>query len=268
VNIKLFVALAAVAAVPLVWFVAGKLHRFAYWIGRKTDAEIQALATDGWQRERLAVGDGVELAGLARPPRAADARWILFAPGNSPNVLAASRGDLEQLRGERDLGFLVFAYRGFDASGGTPTPDALAADLLAQWRLLRGRGVPAARIELWGYSLGSILAARLAGELGAAEAPARLVLLATTTRIPVMRFGPLGRFFPDDVFELESALAAIRCPVAIVHGADDAALPIAGARDVRARLGERAVLHELPGVGHTGLWLQAAELLLPPATAR
>lgn len=262
VKIRTLVSLAAIVALPVVWVLAGKLHRFAYWIGRKTDAQVAALATDGWQVERLQVADGVELVGLARPPRAADAPWILFAPGNSQAILDGFRAELDGMRQDRDVGMLFFAYRGFDASGGTPNPAVLAADLLVQWRHLRGRGVAAQRIEIWGYSLGAVLAAQLAAAVADAnETPARLVLLAASERIPVMRAGLFGRFLPDDVFDTMPALDRIRCQVVIVHGEADDALPIAGARTVHARLGDRSTLHALPGKGHFDLWQPARERL-------
>ncbi len=251
-------AAAALVALPVVWFVAGKLHRFAYWIGDKSDAEVAALETNGWRVLRLDVAPGVTLAGLVREPQRAHAPWILFAPGNSSALLDGFQQALDEVRGGDDVGVVFFAYRGFDASGGTPSPAALAADLLQQWHHLRSRGIDAGRIEIWGYSLGSILATQLAAAVAATgEEPARLVLIAAGERIPVMQHGAFGRFLPDDVFDLSAALPAVTCPVVIVHGAADDALPVAGARAIAARLGARATLHEIAGKGHFDLWPDA-----------
>lgn len=249
----LFVALVLLLAAA--WFVAGKLHRFAYWIGRKSDAEVQALAEGGWSVDRLPVAEGVALVGLVRPPQKPDARWILFVPGNSPSLLAGFRTVLDTLRGDTDTGLAFWAFRGFDASGGTPSPEALAADLLVQWRHLRELGARPERTEVWGYSLGSVLAAQLVARLAAdGERPARLVLAAVGERIPVMRFGPLGRFWPDDVYDLTDALPRITVPTVIVHGTDDDALPIDEARRIAKALGAHATLHEVAGKGHHDLW--------------
>lgn len=260
--------LGALASAPVVWLVAGRLHRFAYWTGPLLPAELQALATDGWQAEQLAVGDGVALAGLVRPPNAADARWILFAPGNSAGLLRGFRTVLDELCSGTDMGRMVFAYRGFDASGGTPDPQSLRADLLRQWQALRARGIAAERIEIWGHSLGSVLAVQLAADVVAGgETPRRLVLVAAAPRIAVMRFGTFGRFLPDDVFEVGEAPARVTCPTVIVHGELDTALPVEGVRDLATRFGERAVLHVVPGRGHLDLWGDARRIALPGAVA-
>lgn len=256
----------ALAALPAVWLAAGRLHRFAYWIGRMSPDELQALATDGWQTVRLPVGNDVELAGLVRPPTDAAARWLLFAPGNSAGLLRGFRHVLDDLRGERDLGLALFAYRGFDASGGTPNPADLRADLLRQWQWLRGRGVPADRIEIWGHSLGSVLATQLAADVAAAgEPPHRLVLVAAGPHIAVMRFGLLGRFLPEDVYDVGDAPGRVGCPTVIVHGEQDTALAPAAARDLAARFGERATLHLLAGRGHLDLWQDARRIAFAAA---
>src|SRR5688572_20049388 len=106
-------AAALVVVLPVAWFVAGKMHRFAYWIGRKSDAEVAALATNGWQVTRLDVAPGVTLTGLVRQPQRADAPWLLFAPGNSSALLDGFQKVLDDLRGSEDLGIAFFAYRGF-----------------------------------------------------------------------------------------------------------------------------------------------------------
>jgi pimeloyl-ACP methyl ester carboxylesterase len=252
------------AAACAAWWLAPKLHRFAYWMARKTDAEVQALAQDGWRIDRFSPEPGVELVGLVRPPARAGARWILFVPGNSSDLLAGFRQVLDPLRVRDDIGLAFWAYRGFDASTGVPSPEALAADTERCWqRLLALPGVEPAKAELWGYSLGSGLAVQLAARLCRAGAPpARVVLLSAYDRITVMRPGLLGRFQPSDVYDAMTAAPQVNCEVMLVHGTADDALPIAGARALQQALGPRARLVELPGKGHVDYLQQLAGLQL------
>ncbi|MCK5943004.1 MAG: hypothetical protein KAI24_13585 [Planctomycetes bacterium] len=255
-KIRILIALGALAALSGIWFVAGKLHRFAYWIGHKSDAEVQALQRDGWQVDRLPVDDGVELVGLVRPPSrpdASDARWLLFVPGNSASLLDGFQQVLDELRGDDDVGLAFWAYRGFDASGGAPTPAALRRDLMRQWRRLQELGATAANTEIWGYSLGSMLAPHLAAELcDAGTPPKRLVLIATGSEIAIRPHGLFGRFRASDRYEAASAAARVTCPVVVAHGSDDDALPIAGARALAERM--QAQFVEIDGRGHADLW--------------
>ncbi|MCB9878217.1 MAG: hypothetical protein H6835_11520 [Planctomycetes bacterium] len=261
-KFRLLLAAAALLALPAVWYLLGKRHRFAYWIDRKSDAEVAALATAGWQVDRLEVAPGVELVGLVRPPRSPDARWILFVPGNSTDLLRGFRDVLDGLRGDDDVGLAFWAYRGFEASGGAPDQAALRTDLQLQWRRLRQLGATAARTEIWGYSLGSVLAPHLCAWLcDQGETPRRLVLLATGDDIPIMPFGLFGRLRASERYELDSAVDRVCCPVEIAHGTLDDALPIAGAEAVARRFGARATFHALDGCGHADLWPAARAAL-------
>ncbi|MCR9247343.1 MAG: lysophospholipase [bacterium] len=257
----MIVTACVLATLAAAWFLAPKLHRYAYWIDRKTAAEVDALARGRWQVERLQVAEGVELVGLVRSPTAATSKWILFVPGNSTALLQGFQAELDRTLPE-DVGIVFFAYRGFEASGGSPNPTNLLADLHRQWQLVCARNGATEPPTLFGYSLGSVLAVQLAGDLAAANhqaqakppKPARVVLAAAGERIPIMPHGTFGRFLPSDVYDATTAAPAIDCPVVIVHGTADTALPIATARALRDRIGERAQMVEAEGKGHTDIW--------------
>lgn len=259
-KIQTVLVLAGVAILPVAWLLAGKAHRFAYWTGKKTDAQVTALATNGWVVDRLPVADGIELVGLVRPPKNPGARWLLFVPGNSTAILDGFQAVLDDLRGDDDVGLAFWGYRGFDASGGTPTPAALRSDLMPQWQRLQELGAKPERTEIWGYSLGSALAPHLAAALCQQKTPPqRLVLLATGMEIPVRPHGLLGRFGSSDIFEGASVASAVTCPVAIAQGSDDRAMPIASARELAQAFGTK--VQEIPDRGHADLWPQARALL-------
>jgi len=260
VKIHTVLVLVGIAVLPVAWLLAGKAHRFAYWIATSSDAQIQALARNGWRVDRLQVADGVELVGLVRPPKNPEARWLLFVPGNSTALLDGFQAVLDDLRDDDDVGIAFWAYRGFDASTGTPNPQSLQADLMPQWQRLLELGATAQRIEIWGDSLGSALAPHLAAELcQAGTPPKRLVLLATGMEIRVRPHGLLGRFGRPDIFEGHSVAASVTCPVAIAHGSDDDAMPIAGAHELAKKFGTEVQVIE--GKGHIDLWPRARTML-------
>lgn len=259
-KIHTVLVLAGIAALPVAWLLAGKAHRFAYWIATKSDSQVHALAKDGWLVDRLQVADGVELVGLVRPPKNPNARWVMFVPGNSTALLDGFQAVLDELRGDDDVGLAFWGYRGFDASTGTPNPQALQADLMPQWNRLLELGATAERTEIWGYSLGAALAPHLAADLcKAGTPPNRLVLVATGMEIPVRPHGLFGRFSSSDIFEGHSVAARVTCPVAIAQGSEDAAMPIAGAQQLAKKFGTEVQVIE--GKGHVDLWPDTRTLL-------
>lgn len=257
----LLAAAAAPLALASAWVLAGRMHRFSYPGGGRSADQPDRLAQRGWQLDRLAVDADVELIGLVRPPvpDGPAARWVLFVPGNAPDLLAGFQRVLDALFDDRSVGVAFWAYRGFDASTGTPSPQRLADDLLPQWRRLQQLGATAAHTEVWGYSLGSTLAPHLVAQLAARnEAPRRMVLLATAPRIEVMPPGWLGRFGPSHVYSAATVRDRVSCATVVGHGEADAALPLASAREVSRWFDAEFV--SWPGRGHADLWHEARAL--------
>src|SRR5260370_38878216 len=160
-----FALTAAAAAVVARWLVlrARGTPHFAYWMVPLSQSDYDALgARPGWRARSLELEGGVVLRGLVRRPdgtspaspgRGRDmdtgAPWILFFPGNSSTLLAEAQRFLDALVAERNWGAVVWAYRGFDGSGGQPSPNVLGDDGWVSARhLMRTEGVRHDRIPL------------------------------------------------------------------------------------------------------------------------
>lgn len=82
---------------------------------------------------------------------------VLFFGGNG-FYLVQSLGYIQALT-RHPLNVMMFDYRGYGRSEGTPSVSALKRDALAAYRQVRNRmGVPADRIIVHGHSLGTFLA--------------------------------------------------------------------------------------------------------------
>jgi hypothetical protein len=244
---------AAAAAVTATWLVLrarGTLH-FAYWAAPLSQSEYHALGSrPRWRERSLEVEAGVVLRGLERRPASMDAPWILFFPGNSSTLLAEAQRFLDALVGEHDWGAVVWAYRGFDGSGGQPNPSVLADDgWKAAEHLTRTEGCRRDRIHLVAFSLGTSVATAVSARAAAASF-ASITLLAPLTEIDIR---PAGWWFGAHRYEVLSHLAAMAGPALVVHGGADAVLPVEGGRLIAERLGVRARYVEVTGAGHVDL---------------
>jgi uncharacterized protein len=147
---------------------------------------------------------------------------------------------------------LIVDYRGYGQSSGQIRNEAqLYADAAAAYAWVRER-YPEEQIVLYGRSLGSAPAARLA-----AEGQPRMLILES----PFYSLEALARRqFPwAPPFLLKYPLHThrwapqVRCPVLIVHGAADPIAPIADAERLAATIGAPLRFVAIPGGGHNDL---------------
>jgi fermentation-respiration switch protein FrsA (DUF1100 family) len=171
----------------------------------------------------IATGDGETLHGWWVP--VSDAKGtVLFFHGNAGNISHR----INYLTMFKRLGYntLLFDYRGYGRSSGTPSESGTYLDAQAAWRyLIEIQGISPERIVLFGESLGGAVAAWLAVR----EQPGLLVLASTFTSVPdlaaeIYPFLPVRWISRFDYNTLES-LQSITCPVFIAHSPHDEIIP-------------------------------------------
>ena len=179
-----------------------------------------------------------------------DAPWVLYLHGNSATV--ASRVNVVRYEGLRSLGLQVVApeYRGFGGVAGQPSEAGVTEDAREAYRYLRETlGVPASRIIIFGWSLGSAVAVNLAAEVPAAAvvlegAPASLVAIGEK-RYPWM---PI-RLVMRNPFESIVRVRNITAPMLFLHSPTDQIIPIEEGRRLFAAAPEPKQFVEVRG-GH------------------
>jgi pimeloyl-ACP methyl ester carboxylesterase len=247
-------------------------HRFRYRPTALTLAAVDALArAHGFERIEAAGTMGARLVGLARRPAAAGAPWLLFFPGNGPDLLGGSAALLQGIRGEEDFGLVVFGYRGFDASSGDPDAARIYDDAELVHEHARGMGAAPDRIHLVAFSLGTAVALQLAERLAAAGRPcASITLLSPYDEINVVRPRWYDLWLPGDSYRALDFVGRGRSPVLLIHGARDDAVPVAAGRRMAAALGSRAQFVELVDRGHADYlgdpetWRRVRQFVLSP----
>ena len=144
------------------------------------DASVPDLARAGVPEARemtVTTTDGLPLLAWYMQPMRDDAPVVLYLHGNAGHIghRAYRLGPYHQL----GWGVLLLEYRGYGGNSGRPSEAGLITDARGGLAALRAMGLAPDRIVLWGESLGSGLAVRLAVE----QAVGAVVLEAPYTSI-------------------------------------------------------------------------------------
>jgi hypothetical protein len=181
---------------------------------------------------------------------AADAPWVLISHGNFGNIGYGGRPQFYAWF--RDLGVNLFAYdyRGYGASGGSPSEDGVYADAAAAYRYLTDSlHVPPSRIVLFGHSLGTGVTIELTRHVPAAGMIVEDAYTSVVDRgQEVFPLLPI-RLIAKSRFASLEKVGSLRLPKLFLHARDDQTIPIAHGRKVFAAAAEPKEFVELNG-GH------------------
>ena len=212
------------------------------------------------ERIELAMQDGTRLVGWYLPPTVKHGpgrpSWpaLLWFYGNGETIGAI----WPVLRDFRPPGaaLLVVDYPGYGASGGRPGEAGIyEAGALAYEALVSRPGVDPRRIYVYGRSLGSAVATRIAAE----HPVAGLILESPFTSARGMA-AHLYRIFPLFLVRLRldnlASVRRVRCPVLVFHGTADRLVPISMGRQVAAAAPGPAEFVMIEGAGHNETYEQ------------
>jgi fermentation-respiration switch protein FrsA (DUF1100 family) len=194
--------------------------------------------------------DGLTLLAWYKPPE--NRPTIVYFHGNAGHL--GERAFKARYFIDRGYGFLLTSYRGYSGNPGRPTEAGLYQDAHAALDFLADKSIPAADTVIYGESLGTGIATRMAQERDAAA----LVLEAPFTSIPDVAarhyWWTPARWVVRDRFESIRRIAAIDMPLLIVHGTRDRTVPVEFGKRLHAAAAEPKELVLLPEAGHADLY--------------
>ena len=186
------------------------------------------------------------------PPPAPEGPVVVVFHGNAGH--AGHRVRKFQKLLEAGIGVFFAEYRGYGGNPGEPSEDGLTADALAVMAYIDTLGVGPDRIVLYGESLGTGVAVKMAVD----HSVAGVILEAPYTSIAEMaelRFGglPLG-WLVVDAWETAGRIEQVNTPLLVVHGEADRVIPVQMGRQVfdLAPEPKAALFH--PAAGHNNLF--------------
>lgn len=213
-------------------------------------------------RHRVAPGD-VGLAGVTEreivtPDGNSVLAWWLPPKPGRPSVLYfhGNAGGLADRAGrirrfqEMGVGIFMMTYRGYGGSTGKPTERDNVGDGKRAFDALVGEGVDAGEIFIFGESLGTGVAVQVAVKKAAAglilDAPFTSMLDLARLHYPYL---PADMFLRDR-YETVGHIGSVSMPVLVVHGADDAVIPLSMGRAVYEAASREKEMVTVENAGH------------------
>ncbi len=177
---------------------------------------------------------------------------VLWCHGNAGNV-SHRLANLSELY-RRRLSVLLFDYRGYGQSTGTPSEAGLYRDALAVYDyLVRERRIPTHRIILFGRSLGGAVA----GEVALQRSSAGVILESAFPSIQSMAdhhyLGLPAHWFVNVTFNLIDKVSQLKVPLLVVHGDRDTIVPMTLGRKVYDSAPEPKRWYLVKGADHNDL---------------
>ena len=197
----------------------------------------------------LTTSDGVKINAWYLPAEEPKA-WVVFSHGNAGNLSDWGYA-ADEMRARFGVSVLVYDYRGFGKSEGTPTvPGILKDGRTARDWLCKRESLKPDELVYCGRSLGGAVAVDLAAETGAKG----LILESTFTSIPdmakkIVSFAP-GAIVRYKLNSLES-IKNYNGPLLHCHGDADSVVPFAqGVELFKACPSENKTFHRMEGLDH------------------
>lgn len=210
----------------------------------------------------LTTGDGNKIRGWlvkgSDAHRSEDGKspLVLYFPGNSLN----RHERISDLREIAACGFdvLIFDYRGFGDSTGSPTEAALSEDALLVWRYAcETLGYDERRNIVFGESIGGAVALSMWSKSNpSSPMPAALILNSTFASMPET-VGWHYPFFPFRYLLLDrwpsiERIGNVQAPIIVFHGTEDTTVPVAHGRSL-AQASSQARFIEIPDATHNDI---------------
>lgn len=220
------------------------------------DSEF-ASAEPAIQHVRIASGNASISAVYLPNPSAK--HTLLYSHGNGEDI----GDDLPILAEFRHSGFAVFAYdyRGYGTSTGSPSENGVYEDVQAAYDyLIHTFGVQPRRIISFGHSLGAAAAIELAATRPVGG------LIADAPFLSAFRVPTRVQLLPWDKFNNASRIRRVRCPVLVIHGRSDQAIPWSHGEHLYELANQPKHCVWLEGAGHNDALVVAGKRYLQAIT--
>jgi uncharacterized protein len=217
----------------------------------KTTPSRKAFQAEDMQRVKLITTDNIALnAWYKAAPHQKKPTFIVFH-GNAGHI--GTRMPLARQLIQQEFGVLLLDYRGYGGNPGHPTETGLYQDARAGMFFLKTQHIPTSHIVLYGESIGTGIAVKMA-----TEHPKTCALILQS---PYTSLAALGKYHypwipiaPWDKFDSENRIGNIHTPLLVLHGTQDTIVPYQQGRSLFKAANQPKQWVTLQNQGHRNLW--------------
>ena len=228
-------ALPALAYAAIVGYLAARQRSFIFHppAGRPDPVD---MARAGFVPADGEGADGATPRFWISPAQAPGTPMVVFLHGNASTV-ADGAAKLAPLR-EAGFGVMLVEYPGYGGAPGKPTEDTILRQAGEALEALAHAGIGPERVVLWGESLGTGVATRLAVGRGVAGVILEAPFTSVADRAQEIYWWTPARWIVLDAFDNLSRIARIGAPLLVLHGERDETTPAAHGRRLLAAAAE------------------------------
>lgn len=239
------------------FFIRNLEQRNLYFPFRELESTPKDIGLD-YEDVIVTTKDMVQITGWFIPSKTALAT-LIFCHGNAGNI--SHRMEKIKIFNELNLNVLIFDYRGYGMSKGSPSEKGLYLDAEAAYNyLVNKKMVPPIKIIAYGESLGGAVALDLAGkhEVGG------IIIEGGFTSVKDMArriFPFIPAFIYANKFDSLQKIKHIKYPKLIFHSIDDEIIPFKFGKTLFNAAAEPKGFVELHG-GHNDAFLTSKEIFI------
>jgi fermentation-respiration switch protein FrsA (DUF1100 family) len=245
-------AVGALCAWVLVAFAAYLGQRRLMYVPDRAHTLPGEVGLDGVEERKLVTPDGARIVAWYGKARSGEPT-LLYFHGNAGSL--AARAERVRRFMAEGWGVYMMSYRGYGGGTGSPTEVANVADARLAYGALVLEGVEPSSIILYGESLGTGIAVRIATERPVGgivlDAPYTSIVDVAAQAYP---FLPVRSFLVDR-YETVKYIGQVHVPLLILHGEQDGVIPVAMGREVFRLANDPKRLATFPNGAHSNLYV-------------
>lgn len=201
--------------------------------------------------ERIESDGGHRLLAWWRPPASPDKPVVVYFHGNAGHL--GHRAEKVRPYLAEGYGLLLISYRYNAGAGGSPSEEGLYADGRAAIAFAQNKEIASDRLVIYGESLGTAVAVTTAVEhdVGAVVLEAPYTSIADVAQTHYWYLPT--RYLVRDKFDVATKITQINAPLMIVHGEQDAIIPVRFGKALFEKAIEPKEAHFLSQAGHNDL---------------